>query len=272
MLALHAAAAPPDPERGQRIAAAAGCEACHTQDTPWAGGVAIETGFGTFYGTNLTADVEHGIGPWLPEDFERALRRGRSPEGRPYYPAFPYTSYTHLSDTDIADLFAYLRTVAPSSSPSPSQRPDLLARRWALWPWRWLHFQRGPQTMERGQYLVDAVFHCGECHTPRNVLGASTNRYLAGSRTGPGAPNLTPHEHGLMWSEADWASFIDLGLTVDGDVPGGEMGDVCARLSDLDASDVDAMASWLARLAPLRTRPAPEPAEEAVEDDPDFQW
>ena len=111
-----------DADRGRVLAGLGNCAGCHTADDgePYAGGHAIETTFGTFYGTNLTPDPEHGIGQWTREDFVRAMRRGRTPRGASYYTAFPFAAFTGLTDRDLDDLWAYLGTLEPSS------RPDVL--------------------------------------------------------------------------------------------------------------------------------------------------
>jgi mono/diheme cytochrome c family protein len=273
----------PDAARGAAIATVARCAACHTAPggTPLAGGYAIVTRFGTFYGTNLTADPEHGLGAWTEADFFRAVRHGRSPDGRPYYPAFPYPSFTRLTDADLHDVWAWLRTVPPDPSPN---RPHDLHRawrgRWILGVWQLLELRVGPveadrstggssdtsdpATLARGAYLVDAVGHCGECHTPRDALGGlRRHRALEGSDTPPEpAPDITPG--GLAgWTRADVASFLADGMAPDGDFAGGGMHDVIrdgtARLS---AADRDAIAAWLLAM-PVRPGhgvPTPLPA------------
>ena len=116
---MAAAAAPGDASRGAVWAELGSCGACHTAEegAPYAGGHAIETDRGTFYGPNITPDPTHGIGEWTYDDFVRAMRHGRSPAGHTYWPAFPYPAYTHLRDAELADLWAYLRTLSPSDRP-----------------------------------------------------------------------------------------------------------------------------------------------------------
>ena len=183
---------------------AGGCVACHTEDRKdaaiFAGGRALKTPFGTFYGPNLTPHPEAGIGRWTETDFVRAMRHGIRPDGAHYYPAFPYPSFTKIRDDDLADLWAYLRTLAPSAR--PNQAHDL---RWPFrWrtliaAWNWLFLTPGPMAsdsrrppaVDRGAYLVEALGHCGECHTPRNLLGApKKDRALAGGKgpTGKDSP------------------------------------------------------------------------------------
>ncbi|MBI4191541.1 MAG: c-type cytochrome [Betaproteobacteria bacterium] len=196
-----------DAKRGQYLAQAGGCLACHTEDkkdaTPFAGGRALKTPFGIFYGPNITPDPQAGIGRWSEADFVRAMRLGEKPDGSNYFPAFPYPSFTKISDGDLRDLWAFLRTLAPSSR--ANQAHDLrfpFGWRLLVAPWKRLFFtpgafvedkQRAP-VLNRGAYLVEALGHCGECHTPRNILGGQKQgRFLAGGK-GPQdkrVPNLT---------------------------------------------------------------------------------
>lgn len=215
---------------GAYVFHAAGCAACHTDSegggAPLAGGRALATPFGTFYPPNITPDREHGIGSWRKADFVRALREGISPDGAPYYPAFPYTSYTGMTDEDIDALWEYLRAVPPS--PQPAKAHELgfpFNQRWSLWGWRWLSFSPArfkpsadhEPAWNRGAYLVRHVAHCGECHTPRSFFGAmKTSRYLQGTPDGPDGdpvPNIrADSSDGLGgWSTADIISYLKSG-------------------------------------------------------------
>jgi mono/diheme cytochrome c family protein len=124
------AAAAGDAARGLYLAKAGGCLACHTEDnkgaTPFAGGRALKTPFGTFYGPNLTPHAGAGIGRWSDADFVRAMRHGVRPDGANYYPAFPYPSFTGITDRDLADLWAYLKTLPPD--PRPTGRTTFASR------------------------------------------------------------------------------------------------------------------------------------------------
>ena len=171
--------------RGAYLARAGNCMGCHTTrgGTPWAGGRGIDTPFGTVYSGNLTPDAATGLGSWTADDFWRALHDGRSKNGRLLYPAFPYTSYTHVTRADSDALFAYLRTLPAASQPSRAH-----ALRWpystqvALYAWRSLYFTPGTPPVNvtaksaawnRGAYLVQGLGHCSACHTARNALGGS---------------------------------------------------------------------------------------------------
>lgn len=253
-----------DAARGEVLAGLGGCAACHTADdgAPYAGGHAVVTRFGTFYGSNLTPDPEHGLGRWSFADFVRAMREGLAPDGHAYWPAFPYPAFTGSSDADLVDLWAYLRTLPPDSSPDrPHAVRPLYDRPSSLALWRSLGFRPGPWTDDperddawnRGAYLVRTIGHCGECHTPRGGVGVPRRgRELAGSDD-PRAPNLTPHADGLGdWTEGDLVDFLESGMTPEGDVVGGHMGRVVelgtAQLTDADRA---AIAAYL-RAVPAR--------------------
>ncbi|MFN0303032.1 MAG: c-type cytochrome [Burkholderiales bacterium] len=256
-----------DVERGAYLAKAGGCLACHTAEakgsTEFAGGNALKTPFGTFYGPNITPDPKAGIGHWSEADFIRAMRHGTRPDGAHYYPAFPYPSYTKIADSDLKDLFAYLRSLPPSAQPSKPHELHLPFRfRFVLWFWKFLFFTPGPlladakQTpvINRGAYLVQALGHCGECHTPRNLLGGPKgSRFLAGGKgpDGKGIPNITPTKL-KKWSDKDLTDFLTTGLTPDGDVVAASMGEVITNtLSKLTPADLAAMLAYLRSIPAL---------------------
>jgi len=217
-------------KRGEYFAKAGGCLGCHTEErenaVPYAGGRALKTPFGTFYGPNLTTHPQAGIGRWTEADFVRAMREGRRPDGAHYYPAFPYPSFTLITDSDLRDLWAYLRSLAPSDRKSEPHELGFLYRwRFLLTFWKWLFFDRGPfvsdpaqnAQLNRGRYLITALGHCGECHTPRNFLGApKRSEFLAGAKDV--APNLTPTRLKKR-GDGELRNFLTTGLTEDGDVP-----------------------------------------------------
>ena len=298
MLMRPAHALEPDPSspdpvaRGAYVLRAAGCASCHT-DTPnggafLAGGRMLSSPWGAIAVPNITPDRETGIGGWSDDDLVRALRDGKSPAGRTYYPAFPYTAYTAMRRDDMLDLKAYLDTVEPVAAANKAHRLRFpFNLRLALHPWRWLFFARGPaaaapaaapdERLARGRYLVEALGHCAECHTPRNMLGASKRGgHLAGTRYGPGGlsvPNITPDaETGIgSWSEADIAFFFRTGFTPAGDDVQGEMREaIDDGLRHLTQEDLEAMAAYLKALPairnPVRTS-APAPPAASFGDD-----
>jgi mono/diheme cytochrome c family protein len=257
-------------QRGAYLTAAAGCVACHSdpkrKDQPFAGGAALKTPFGDFYAPNISPDPEHGIGRWSDAQFLAALQQGRAPDGGHYYPAFPYTSYTGMSERDARDIRAYLATLAPLARPNREHEVSFpFNLRFLLGVWKALFFEPGPFAAElsrgiawnRGAYLARHLGHCGECHTPRNLLGArDAERELAGNPNGPNGkkvPNITPHpKDGLgAWSASDIAYYLKTGFLPDGDYAGGAMVEVIesttSRLTDADRA---ALSVYLLSLPP----------------------
>lgn len=266
------AAAQGDAKHGEYLAKAAGCVGCHTEAkegaTPFAGGRALKTPFGTFYGPNITPHATAGIGRWTEADFARALRLGLRPDGAHYFPAFPYPSFTRITDADVRDLWAYLRSLPPSAR--ANQAHDLrfpFGWRFLVAGWKWLFFSPGPfvadpartPVLNRGAYLVEALGHCGECHTARNFLGGlKRGRALAGAAKGPTGdriPNLTPTKL-KSWSDEDLKGFLQTGLAPDGDVVAETMGEVIRNTtSQLVPGDLAALIAYLRALPPLPDEP-----------------
>jgi nicotinate dehydrogenase subunit B len=171
-------------EKGRQLAALGNCAQCHT--TPGgpalAGGLAMDTPFGTVYSTNITPDVDTGIGAWSFSAFQRAMREGVARDGHRLYPAFPYTAYTRMTDEDLMALYAWLMSQPPvRAQASSTQLKFPFSLRPLLAGWNALYLESGPRPSaeaarsaqwQRGEYLVNGVGHCGACHTPRNALGA----------------------------------------------------------------------------------------------------
>lgn len=208
-----------DAQRGEYLTHAGGCSACHTQeDGPaMAGGRALESPFGTFYSPNITPHATAGIGTWSDAEFIAAFQEGLNPAGEHYYPAFPYPSYTGLSNADLLDIKAYLNSL-PASTQANRQHDLVWYAQWRapLYFWKWLYFNSerfAPEhdkaaAWNRGAYLVRHLGHCGECHTPRTILGGSRKHLELAGAAGFGeakaAPNLTPHADGLQdWRGSD---------------------------------------------------------------------
>ena len=201
---------------------------------------------------------------------------GRSPDGHSYWAAFPYSAYARLRPAELADLWAFLQTVPPS--PRPDEAHQVGLPRWpAAGFWRWRYFEPGAfeedpaqsDAWNRGAYLGLGIGHCGECHSPRNKLGAiRQDRALSGSPGPPeSAPDITPGPRGLAaWSHADLTSFLLDGMTPEGDVVGGEMGRIVEHgTAKLSPEDRAALATWLQSVPPsagAAEGPAAEPEEQ----------
>lgn len=259
-------------ERGAYVLRAAGCVACHTDeenDGPFlAGGRALETPFGTFYSPNITFDREHGIGAWQAQDFFRALGHGVAPDGSSYYPVFPYTSYTRMRREDMFALWAYLASVPKSARKNtPHDLVWYMRFRVANRVWKWLFFEPGvfqpdekrSKSWNRGAYLVKAMAHCAECHTPRTRLGnLDKNLAYAGAREGPegeSTPNITPDKDTGIgeWRRSELVDYLSEGLLPDGDYAGGIMVDVIGDgLKYLSAEDLQAIAEFIMTLPAIR--------------------
>lgn len=254
----------PDATHGALVFAAAGCASCHAAPGAegeakliLAGGTAFASDFGTFYAPNISPS-DQGIGGWSLPEFARAVMKGVSPDGQHYYPAFPYAAYQHMTSEDVSDLHAYMQTLP--SSDIASQAHDVgfpFNIRRGLGLWKQVFVQSDfvmaevatPQ-LERGRYLVEALAHCGECHTPRNPVGGlDTAAWLGGAPNPSGKgkiPDITPAA--LSWSESDLVYYFESGLTPDYDSVGGSMASVVSNLAQLPESDRAAIAAYLKNL------------------------
>lgn len=232
-----------DVARGAYVARLAGCITCHTDGKSGgavlAGGAAINTDFGSFYAPNITPHPDDGIGDWTLAEFSRALTAGESPEGQHYFPSFPYTFYTRLTDQDVVDLWAAVGSVPPvAGGPPPHGLRFPFGWHQGVGAWKRLFFEPGQlagapgksERWTRGRYLARGPGHCGACHTPRNALGGrETDRRYAGG-TGPGdekIPAITPPAlEAEGWSKDTLIFALRSGMMPDGDVFGGSMAEV----------------------------------------------
>ena len=250
---------------GEAVFHAAGCASCHHApdakgDTKLvlAGGQRFPSDFGTFIAPNISPHSQAGIGDWTLAQFASALRHGTSPEGQHYYPAFPFTAYARMTNQQIADLWAYWQTLpqdATESLPHEVGFPFNIRRGLGLWKLLYLDagwIMEGELSPEvaRGRELVEALGHCGECHTPRDALGGlDTARWLGGAPnpTGRGTiPALTPDK--LEWSAGDIAYYLETGFTPDFDSVGGHMVAVVENFAKLTEDDRAAVAAYLKAL------------------------
>ena len=269
-------------ERGRYLALAGNCASCHshTDGDYMAGGVAFDTPFGRIYSTNITPDVETGIGSWSVQDFARSMRRGVRPDGAHLYPAFPYTAFTRMSDDDLVALFAFFRSI-------PAIRRDNADNdlrfpfnvRALLSVWKGMYLDAGAfatddaqsDVWNRGAYLVEALAHCSACHSPRNLLGAEEiEQAMSGGRyrdAVPGgekrtwfAPNLTSAHSGLgIWPEAELVDYLKTGRNTFVETFG-PMNDVIMNSTrHLREQDVAAMAVYLKSLPAREQETGPEP-------------
>lgn len=256
-----------DAGAGKTIFWAGGCASCHA--SPGAkgddllklgGGVELKTDFGTFVTPNISPNPDSGIGKWSFADFANAVQRGVGPHGRNLYPAFPYTSYARMKLSDVADLFAFIKTLPPVASSPPPDRvsfPFNIRRGIGLWKRAFTHdgpvvdFPDGTDAaVLRGRYLVEGPGHCGECHTPRNAAGGlEYGQWLAGAPNPDGegiVPNITPGEYGIGgWSAKDIAYFLKSGFTPAFDSVGGSMVEVQENMAKLPDADLQAIAAYL---------------------------
>lgn len=264
--AVLAAVASGDATRGEAVFWQGGCASCHA--APGAkdedrlklgGGLKLGSPFGDFHAPNISSDPQDGIGAWDFAAFANALARGVSPEGEHYYPAFPYSSYARMTLADMADLFAFMKTLPAVQGVAPDHDlPFPFNIRRSLGGWKFLFFRPAPvlaldsasEAVRRGQYLVEGPGHCGECHTPRNPLGGpKLDEWLAGAPNPEGKgviPNITGGEGGVdAWSEGQIASFLKDGFTPDFDSAGGSMTQVILNWAHVADADRAAVADYL---------------------------
>ena len=264
----------PNLANGQVMFIAGNCSACHAtpgQDdrTRLAGGLKLNSPFGTFVTPNISPDRKYGIGGWSELQFVSAMKRGVDDEGRHLYPAFPYPAYSLMKTSDVRDLYAYLKTLPAVAKPTgPHELSFPFSVRPAVGFWKLLYFHphdfapdpKRSAAWNRGAYLAEGPAHCAECHTPRNALGGmETDKLYAGApsleRGGRFASNITPHKDGLSdWSEQDIADFLKTGTDKCFNEPTG-MRDVLASTSKLSDADLAAIATYIHALPPIAGNP-----------------
>jgi mono/diheme cytochrome c family protein len=250
--------------RGAELAAVGDCAVCHTASggQPYAGGRGVPTPFGTVYATNITPDADTGIGQWPLAAFQRAMRDGIDRSGRHLYPVLPYPHFTRASDEDIAAMYAFLMTRAPLSQRAPpNDLPFPLDNRALLAGWNLLYLKPGPWQPDpardadwnRGAYLVEAIGHCGACHTPHNPLGAEKgSQALAGGQAenwyAPPLQSASPARQ--PWTEDSLANYLRTGFDAHHGAAAGPMTAVTEELASVPQADVRAMAVYIASLMP----------------------
>ncbi len=260
----------PDPEAGERLFWAGGCASCHASPVNGrrargdlkfrlGGGEELDTPFGLFRVPNISPHAEDGIGNWTTLEFVNAMQRGIAPDGRHYYPSFPYASYVRMPVEDLIDLKAYIDTLPPVEGRVEDHE---LAFPWtvrrAIGFWKRLYLNADPvietsgadALVQRGQALVEGAGHCGECHTPRSALGGMDHsRWLAGAPSPEGrgtVPDITPGGKNIAdWSASDIAYYLQSGFTPDFDTVGGTMVAVQENMAELPEEDRQAIAAYL---------------------------
>jgi mono/diheme cytochrome c family protein len=269
-------------ERGARLAALGDCIVCHTaaHGKPYAGGRPLQTPFGTIYATNITPDPQTGIGDWSRDAFTRAMRKGISRNGHLLYPAFPYPHFTHMTDEDIADLYAFMMSRAPVRASTPPNRLTFpLNFRPLVAGWNVLYLKRGPERAaaapasvpatftdadstanadsayavqwQMGRYLVDGVAHCAACHTPLGRLGAEKRNapFAGGTLEGWDAPALTKLSQApTPWTHAQLVTYLRTGFASQHGAAAGPMLPVTQSLANAPLEDVEAIATYVMSL------------------------
>jgi mono/diheme cytochrome c family protein len=259
----------PDLENGKTMFYAGGCAACHAtpnqeDKTKLGGGLALKSPFGTFFAPNISPDLNDGIGGWSEANFVSAMQQGTSPDGRHYYPVFPYSSYQRMKLDDVRDLFAYVKALpAVQGKVRDHDLPIHFKIRRVLGVWKFLfldgrEFEPDPTKSaqwNRGAYLVNGPSHCAECHSPRNRLGAIVeNQRFAGGPDPEGSggwiPNITQAKIG-DYSEREIARILETGELPDGDSVGAAMRAVVRNTGQLSPADRAAMATYVKSLPPI---------------------
>ncbi|WP_409489137.1 cytochrome c [Pseudomonas promysalinigenes] len=254
--------------RGEYLARAADCMACHTAEggAPFAGGLPIHSPFGTIYGTNITSDKQYGIGSYTPDEFFAAVTEGKRKDGANLYPAMPYTSYHLIKREDSDAILAYLMTIAPINRPAPETKLSFPFNvRLGLTGWNMLYgksvqLQPGEgksPAWQRGQYMVEVLGHCGECHTPRNPIGAlqQDKRFTGGLLMGYLAPSLLAQDLAERgWTQPDLTTFLKHGISAQGSMFNEMYPVVHHSTQHLQDADLSAMATYLLGDQPPKAR------------------
>ncbi|MBU2982292.1 cytochrome c [Lentibacter algarum] len=259
-----------DPSAGEQVFWAAGCASCHSAPDAkdeedklvLSGGQRFPSPFGTFIAPNISPSPE-GIGGWSTHDLGNAMLYGSSPKGQHYYPAFPYASYVRMKLRpaglqDVANLHAYLQTLPPSSQANAAHDvsfPFNIRRGLGLWKRIFINdywivsVPLDDQQLQRGRYLIEALGHCAECHTPRNAVGGLLyDQWLTGAPD-PSGKGRVPAVNALDWSAKDIAYYLESGFTPEFDSAGGHMVNVVENMSKLTSEDREAIAAYLKSLS-----------------------
>jgi len=254
-----------DVTRGEAVFTATGCASCHTEPGAQgdahlilSGGQEFPSDFGTFLAPNISSDPLHGIGNWSLQDLGNAIMRGVSPEGEHYYPALPYWSYAKLEKQDVVDLYSYMKMQPASDTPSKDHHVGFpFNQRRLLGGWKFLNGPSGfvvqgdlTAQEERGRYIAEAMAHCAECHTPRNLLGGlKTGQWFAGVTIEGeiwNPSNITPGA--LEWMREDIIDYMSYDTSVNDDGTGSHMVHVVSNMSKLPMEEREALAAYLKKV------------------------
>jgi mono/diheme cytochrome c family protein len=264
--------------RGRYLAILGDCAGCHTREhgAAYAGGLPFQARFGTVYSTNITPDMQTGIGTWTNDQFYRALHEGIAADGRHLYPAFPYVYFSRISRQESDDLFAFLKSLKPvRQPPTPNKLIFPFNIRAGLILWNWLYLPKAPPKFDpaasaawkRGEYIVNGLGHCGGCHTPKDILfGDITSKLLTGGVVDNWyAADLTGNPHvGLgKWGSDDLVRFLATGRNPYATAAGNMQEKVTLSTSHMTNEDRAAIATYLKSLPsdPPHTPRPPEPAQ-----------
>ena len=258
----------PNLENGKTMFFAGGCTACHAtpnQDDRMrlGGGMELKSPYGSFYPPNISPDPKDGIGAWSEANFVTAMTKGTSPDGRHYFPSFPYASYQRMTLADLRDMFAFIKTLPPvEGRVRDHDVPFPFNIRLALGGWKFLYLDGRPFTPDpnrpaqwnRGAYLVNGPGHCAECHSPRTWLGGIVEaKQFAGGPNPEGEgtiPNITQHALG-DYSEKVIERILETGETPD-DTVSGMMMAIVRNTAQLPQPDRAAMAAYIKSLPPVQ--------------------
>jgi mono/diheme cytochrome c family protein len=259
----------PNLDNGKVMFFAGGCTSCHATPkeedrTRLGGGMELKSPYGSFYPPNISPHPKDGIGSWTEAQFVTAMMKGTSPDGRHYFPSFPYASYRHMTLADLRDMFAFIKTLPPVEGRVRDHDVRFPFNvRLALGGWKWLYLDgdrftpdpNRPVNWNRGAYLVNGPGHCAECHSPRNLLGAIVEeRRFAGGPNPEGEgtiPNVTQHSLSA-YSEKDIVEILTTGMNPEGDNVGGSMAAVVRNTAQLPESDRAAIATYIKSLPPVQ--------------------
>ena len=261
--------------RGEYLTRAADCEACHTAKNgkPYAGGLAFKLPFGTLYSSNITPDKATGIGTWTDSDFVKTIHKGIAPDGTRLYPAFPYASYTLMTDDDARAIKAYLFSLKPVHHQTPANTLIFpFNQRWLMVFWSMLYnsdMRFRPNTAQtaewnRGAYLAEALGHCGECHTPRNLMQALNNRkkFAGAVAAGWKAYNVTQDKASGIgsWDAEGTARFLAHGYHEGLGTVSGPMGEAVEKsLTFMEPEDIKAIVAYVQTVPAIPDPTTPPP-------------